>query len=206
MVTTPRRMASLASRLRRCSSWGAIPNLLNRFVRCCFTAASLIASSVAIARVEAGSVNMSRARTGRQSATRTSRSRVVTLGGASSTSVGGCRASGSRNMSWVCPTRISSPSRRDCRDQMRSPLIQVPLDDPRSVMHQPALNRSKVACMWLTVGSSTARSFWGALPTVIRSSSRQIRRAECPAMISSSEATVRSVRETRASVWGSWHG
>ena len=52
-----------------------MPNLSNRFARCCLTAACVMKSSSAIARVDAGSVNMSRASSGRHRATSTSRSR-----------------------------------------------------------------------------------------------------------------------------------
>ena len=75
METAPRLKASLASRTRRFDSAEGMPNLSNRFARCCLTAACVMKSSSATARVDAGSVNMSRARSGRHRATSTSRSR-----------------------------------------------------------------------------------------------------------------------------------
>ena len=48
------------------------------------------------------------------------------------------RASGSRNTSRVWPIRISSPCRNRREAQIRSPLTHVPLEEPRSVTHQPA--------------------------------------------------------------------
>ena len=64
---------------------------------------------------------------------------------------------------------------------MRSPLTHVPLDDPRSVTHQPAGNRSRIAWRWLAMGSSSrATSFSAALPTVVRSASREKRQLRAP--------------------------
>jgi hypothetical protein len=101
-------------------------------------------SSSAIERVEAGSVNMSRSSSGRQSASSTSRSRVVRVRGASSVPVWVPSAlSASRKIRRLWPTRISSPCRSRCEDQIRSPLTQVPFDEPRSVTHQPAGKRSR---------------------------------------------------------------
>ena len=79
----PRRGAAPRWRAARAgaSSPGAIPNLSYRLARCCLTAAWVMTSSSAIARVDAGSVNMSRASSGRHRATSTSRSRVVSAGG-----------------------------------------------------------------------------------------------------------------------------
>ena len=88
-----RRGAAPRWRARRAGARrpGATPNFSYRFARCCLTAAWVMTSSSAIARVDAGSVNMSRASSGRQSATSTSRSRAVSAGGACSTSVAGAR-------------------------------------------------------------------------------------------------------------------
>ena len=86
--------------------------------------------------------------------------------------------SGSRKISRVWPTRISSPCRNRRDAQIRSPLTHVPLEEPRSVTHQPAGNRSSTACRWLAVGSSaSATSFSAALPIVERSA----RELEAPA-------------------------
>jgi hypothetical protein len=81
-VTAPLRIALLASWSRRLASVVPMANLPNRFARCCLTAAWEMTSSSAMVRVDAGSVNMSRARSGRHSATRTSRWRAVRAGGA----------------------------------------------------------------------------------------------------------------------------
>jgi hypothetical protein len=125
---------------RRLVSAASMVNLSKRLARCCFTAAWETTSSSATVRVDAGSVNMSRARSGRHSATRTSCSRAVSAGGASSASVSGSAApDGSRNNRRVWPMRISSSWRTRRDDQIRSPLSQVPLEDPRSVTHQPAV-------------------------------------------------------------------
>jgi hypothetical protein len=196
IVTAPRRIASFANRSRRFASSVPTANLSNKFARCCFTAAWLMTRSSAIARVDAGSVNISRARSGRHSATRTSRSRAVKDGGASSDSVSGSAAPvDSRKNRRVCPMRISSSWRTRCIDQMRSPFTHVPLEDPRSVTHQPAGKRSKTAWRWLTEGSSSAMSFSEAVPTVMRpnrSSTRPLRRADT---ISIAAVMRHSVRE-----------
>jgi hypothetical protein len=195
IVTAPRRIASLANRSRRFASSVPTANLSNRFARCCFTAAWLITSSSAIVRVDAGSVNISRAKSGRHSATRTSRSRVVRDGGASSDSVSGSAAPvDSRKNRRVCPMRISSSWRTRCNDQMRSPFSHVPLDDPTSVTHQPAGKRSKTAWRWLTAGSSSAMSFSEAVPTVMRpnrSSTRALRWADTTSIAATMRHSVR---------------
>ena len=95
--TAPRRSASLASLARRCVCRGT-PNLSYRLARCCLTAAWVMTSSSAIARVDAGSVNMSRSSSGRHSATQHVALAGGQRGGASSTSVAAPAApSGSRN-------------------------------------------------------------------------------------------------------------
>ena len=98
---TRRRAAAPRSRAstRRFVSPDATPNLSYRFARCCLTAAWVITSSSAIARVDAGSVNRSRASSGRHSATSTSRSRAVSVGG---------------------PPRSRSPTHRPVRSRGRS--------------------------------------------------------------------------------------
>ena len=64
---------------------------------------------------------------------------------------------------------------------MRSPLTQVPFEEPRSVTHQPAGNRSSTACRWLAVGSSARGNVvLGALPTVVRSDCSSKRQALHP--------------------------
>jgi hypothetical protein len=165
------RMASLASRDRRCWAVSCTSNLAYRFTRCCFTAASLTTSSAAISRTVAGSVNRSRSSSGRHRTASTSRSRGVSEGGPSSTEVAVRPTSAElRNNSRVRPTRISSPCRSRCDVQMRSPLTNVPFEDPRSVTHHPGGNRSRTAWRRLTVGSPpSATSLLGSLPTVIRS-------------------------------------
>ena len=189
----PRRSASLASRARRGPS-APTANLSYRFARCCLTAACVMTRSSAIACVEAGSVNMSRSSSGRHSARRTSRSREVRDGGASSACVAvACAASGSWNTSRVWPMRISSPCWSRCEDHTRSPLTDVPFDDPRSLTHQPAENCSKTACRRLAVGSSSSgTSFSGALPIVTRPASSAIRRLRTPEITSICGATMAS--------------
>ncbi len=139
---------------------------------------------------------MSRASSGRQSATSTSRSRAVSAGGACSTSVAApAGASGSRNTSRVWPIRISSPCRNRREAQIRSPLTHVPLDEPRSVTHQPAGNRSSTACRPLAVASSsTAMSFSAALPIVERSAASSRRQLRTPEITSICADTPRSLR------------
>ena len=139
---------------------------------------------------------MSRSSSGRQRATRTSRSRVVSPGGASSASVSAPPAlRGSRKMRWVWPTRISSPWRSRCEDQIRSPLTHVPLEEPRSVTHQPAGNRSRIAWRWLAMGScSRATSFSAALPMVVRSASSENRQLPAPEITSICGSTRPSLR------------
>ena len=93
--------------------------------------------------------------------------------------------------------RISSSWRTRRDDQMRSPLSQVPLDDPKSVTHQPAGKYSRTAWRWLTEGSSSAMSFSEAVPTVMRfepSSTRELCWADT---ISIAAAMRRSVRAAR---------
>ena len=134
---------------------------------------------------------MSRSSSGRHSASRTSRSRDVSDGGASSACVAVApAASGSWNTSRVCPMRISSPCWRRCEDQMRSPLIDVPFEDPRSLTHQPAGKCSRTACRRLAVGSSSSgTSFSAALPIVTRSASSGIRQLRTPEITSICGAT-----------------
>ncbi len=89
--------------------------------------------------------------------------------------------------------RISSPCWSRCEDQMRSPLTDVPFDDPRSLTHQPAAKRSRTACRRLAVGSSSSgTSFSGALPIVTRSASSGIRQLRTPEITSICGATVAS--------------
>ena len=184
-VTAPRRMAALANRVRRWVRSAPNANFSNRFARCCLTAASLTTSSVAISLIDAGSVNRSRASRGRQSTTNTSRSRPVSAGGRSSTSVRVAATSVElRNSSFDRPTRISSPCRRRCALQMRSPFTKVPLDEPRSTTHQPSANSSSEACNRLTVVSSSTISFPAPLPTVTRPPARSTRRTPSSVQIS----------------------
>src|SRR6185436_14787304 len=94
-------------------------------------------------------------------------------------------ASPSRNTRRVWPTRISSPCRNRREAQIRSPLTHVPFEDPRSVTHHPAANRSRTAWRWLAVGSSSnATSFSAALPTVVRSASSENRQLLAPEITS----------------------
>ena len=91
------------------------------------------------------------------------------------------RRAKSRKIRRVWPTRISSPWRSRCDDQIRSPLTQVPFDEPRSVTHQPAGNRSRTACRRLAVGSSASgTSFSSALP-MVGPVGRRARAASCRA-------------------------
>ena len=160
---------------RRFDSSAGTPNLSYRLARCCLTAAWVMTSSSAIARVDAGSVNMSRSSSGRHSATQhvalargQRRRRVLGLG---------LGAAGAQRVAEDQPRLADAGSRRRvrsrCDAQIRSPLTQVPFDEPRSVTHQPAGNRSSTACRRLAVGSSaSAMSFSAALPTVVRSASQ----------------------------------